>query len=230
MTTKQIRSNNSSLPLRLKLASGYILLIVLLGMIVFVVWNGKQQVISLNAAERIVQEKRITVNRTFEQLLGLSFSDDLLLSGDTAALASYRAKRLEAVATLYKLKTYYPAPEQQARIDSVCMLLEEKELHLCKVLETLLAQDETEELIRRRIPYLASQVEREDAPETKKKGGFWGLFRKKQKDATPPPTANTSAMLYSFGREVEAMQQYQQAQLAAYADSLRQRNIQLNGK
>lgn len=141
MTTKQIRSNNSSLPLRLKIASGYILLIVLLGMIVFVVWNGKQQVISLNAAERIVQEKRITVNRTFEQLLGLSFSDDLLLSGDTAALASYRAKRLEAVATLYKLKTYYPAFEQQARIDSVCMLLEEKELHLCKVLETLSAQD-----------------------------------------------------------------------------------------
>lgn len=230
MTIKQIRSNNSSLPLRLKIASGYILLIVLLGMIVFVVWNGKQQVISLNAAERIVQEKRITVNRTFEQLLGLSFSDDLLLSGDTAALASYRAKRLEAVATLYKLKTYYPAFEQQARIDSVCMLLEEKELHLCKVLETLSAQDETEELIRRRIPYLASQVEREDAPETKKKGGFLGLFRKKQKDTTAPPTAKTSAMLYSFGREVEAMQQKQQAQLAAYADSLRQRNIQLNGK
>ena len=229
MTIKQIRSNNSSLPLRLKIASGYILLIVLLGMIVFVVWNGKQQVISLNAAERIVQEKRITVNRTFEQLLGLSFSDDLLLSGDTAALASYRTKRLEAVATLYKLKTYYPAPEQQARIDSVCMLLEEKELHLCKVLETLSAQDETEELIRRRIPYLASQVEREDAPETKKKGGFLGLFRKKKKDTTAPPTAKTSAMLYSFGREVEAMQQKQQAQLAAYADSLRQRNIQLNG-
>lgn len=73
MTTKQIRSNNSSLPLRLKIASGYILLIVLLGMIVFVVWNGKQQVISLNAAERIVQEKRITVNRTFEQAFGTLF-------------------------------------------------------------------------------------------------------------------------------------------------------------
>ena len=93
MTTKQIRSNNSSLPLRLKIASGYILLIVLLGMIVFVVWNGKQQVISLNAAERIVQEKRITVNRTFEQLLGLSFSDDLLLSDDTAQSDSKRSLR-----------------------------------------------------------------------------------------------------------------------------------------
>lgn len=36
MTTKQIRSNNSQLPLRLKIASGYILLIALSGMIVFV--------------------------------------------------------------------------------------------------------------------------------------------------------------------------------------------------
>lgn len=85
---------NSPLPLRLKIASGYLLLIVLLGVIVFVVRHGKQQAISLNAAERIVQAKRLTVNRTFEQLLSLSFSDDLLLSGDTAALAAYRSKRL----------------------------------------------------------------------------------------------------------------------------------------
>lgn len=224
-----MRLINSSLPLRLKIASGYIMLVVLLGMIVFVVWNGKQQVITLNSAEHMVQEKRITINRTFEQLLSLSFSDDLLLSGDTMALASYRAKRLEAVATLKRLKAYYPASEQQARIDSVCMLLEEKELHLCKVLETLSAQDETEELIRQRIPYLASQMQKQDTPATKKKGGFWGLFRKKQKDVPQERTANTSAMLYSFGREVEAKQQKQQEQLTAYADSLRQRNIQLNG-
>lgn len=225
-----MRLINSSLPLRLKIASGYILLVVLLGMIIFVVWNGKQQVITLNSAEHMVQEKRITINRTFEQLLSLSFSDDLLLSGDTAELAAYRAKRLEAVATLKRLKTYYPASEQQARIDSVCMLLEEKEQHLCKVLETLSAQDETEELIRQRIPYLASQMQKQDAPAPKKKGGFWGLFRKKQKDVPQERTANTSAILYSFGREVEAKQQKQQEQLTAYADSLRQRNIQLNGK
>lgn len=224
-----MRLINSSLPLRLKIASGYILLVVLLGMIVFVVWNGKQQVITLNSAEHMVQEKRITINRTFEQLLSLSFSDDLLLSGDTAALAAYRAKRLEAVATLKRLKTYYPASEQQARIDSVCMLLEEKEQHLCKVLETLSAQDETEELIRQRIPYLASQMQKQDAPAPKKKGGFWGLFRKKQKDIPQERTATTSAMLYSFSREVEAKQQKQQEQLTVYVDSLRQRNIQLNG-
>lgn len=40
MTTKQIRSNNSSLPLRLKIAFGYILLMVQLGIVVFVL-SGK---------------------------------------------------------------------------------------------------------------------------------------------------------------------------------------------
>ena len=230
MNAQQKESNNSPLPLQLKIASGYILLIGLLGMIIFVVHNRKQEVITLNATERIVQEKRMTVNRTFEQLLGLSFSDDLLLSGDTTALATYRTKRLEAVATLNKLKIYYPAFEQQARIDSVCIMLEEKELHLWNVLEMLAAQDETDELIRRRIPYIASQVQKIDPSETKQKSGFWGLFRKKQKDVKQERTANTSAILYSFGREVEAKQQKQQEQLAAYADSLRQRNIQFNMK
>lgn len=91
MTTKQIRSNNSPLPLRLKIASDYILLIVLLGMIVFVAWNSNQQVISLNVAERIVQEKRTIINRVFEQLLNLSFGDDLLLSGDGGIRISCRA-------------------------------------------------------------------------------------------------------------------------------------------
>lgn len=230
MKTKQIRFNNFILPLRLKIASGYILLIVLLGMIVFVVWKGNQQVISLNAAERIVQEKRTIINRIFEQLLNLSFSDDLLLSGDTAALASYRTKRFEAVATLNMLKIYYPTSEQQVRIDSVCMLLEEKEQHLCKVQETLSAQDETDELIRKRIPDFALQVQRENTPTPKKKGGLLGLFRKKQKDIPPPLMDKTSAMLYSFGREVEAKQEKFQRQLKIYTDSLRQRNIELNGK
>lgn len=62
------------MPIRREIASGYILLIGLPGMVVFVVWNGNQQVISLNAAKCIVQEKRTIINRIFEQLLNLSFA------------------------------------------------------------------------------------------------------------------------------------------------------------
>ena len=68
----------------------------------------------------------------------------------------------------------------------MCMLLKEKEQHLCKVQETLSAQDETDELIRKRILDFALQVQRENTPTPKKKGSLLGLFRKKQKNIPPP--------------------------------------------
>lgn len=97
------------LSLRLKIAVGYGLLVLLFGAVVWIVWSSKRQIVRLNRTEQTIQEKRKTVNRTFEQLLDLSFSDDLLLSGDTATLSAYRDKRLAAVATLGELKTYYPS-------------------------------------------------------------------------------------------------------------------------
>lgn len=218
------------LSLRLKIAVGYGLLVLLFGAVVWIVWSSKQQLVRLNRTEQTIQEKRKTVNRTFEQLLDLSFSDDLLLSGDTAALSAYRDKRLAAVATLGELKTYYSSAAQQSRIDSVCIFLEQNEAHLYKVLETLSAQDATEEMFYQRIPYIASQVKKESAAPVKKKGGFLGLFRKKQNPAEQPSAAKTSAMLYSLRQEVHDRQREHQELLAAYTDSLHHRNMQLNEK
>lgn len=225
-----IRTNYSSLSLRQKIVSGYILLILFFSAIVWMVWSGEQKIGMLNAGEHVIQEKRKIVNRTFEQLLELSFSDDFLLSGDTSALAAYQTKRLSTVTTLGKLKEYYPSFEQQSRIDTVCLLLQEKEAHLCKVMATLTAQDETNKLIQQRIPYIASQAHKGDTITEKKKGGFLKLFRKKGKDISQRTKTNTSAMLYSFSREVEDKQNEHQKQLEAYADSLRNRNIKLNDK
>ncbi|WP_455667452.1 ATP-binding response regulator [Phocaeicola sp.] len=230
MKAKQIQTKNSPLSLRVKIATGYLLLILLFGIIVWMVWTEKQKIGTLNAGERAIHDNRRIVNRTFELLLDLSFSDDFLLSGDTAALAVYRAKRISTVSTLEKLKAYYPASDQQTRIDSVCSLLKEKEVHLYKVMETLSAQSQTDEWIRRRIPYIASQAHDENETPAKKKGGIFGLFRKKEKNVPQKNAPNTSALLYSLGREVHDKQQEQQAQLTAYSDSLHHRNIQLNSQ
>lgn len=231
MKAIQKRTNNSPLSLRLKIASGYLLLIIFFGAIVWMVWNGKQSIGTLNAGESTMQEHRKTVNQTFEQLLALSFSDNFLLSGDTTELVAYRAKRVSTVATLGKLKAYYSSPEQHSRIDTVCLLLWEKEMLLYKVMETITGHDETYKLIRQGIPYIASQAKKkEDKTQKKKKGGFWRLFRKKGKGEPQPKTPNTSVMLYSLGREVQDKQDEHQKQLEAYADSLGNRNIKLNGK
>ena len=227
MRIKQIRIKHSPLGLRLKIASGYLLLIMLFGVIVRVVWMEKQNITMLNAGERTMQERQKAVNRTFEQLLVLSFSDDFLLPGDSAAMTEYHTSRLAATATLGNLKKYYPHAGQQSRIDTVCLLLQEKETHLYKLLETFAAYGETNELIKERIPTIVSQAQREGATSrVKKKGGFLGLFRKSQPIAEP---LKTTDMLYSLGREVDYKQREQQRQLEVYADSLQRRNIRLNG-
>lgn len=174
MKAIQKRTNNSPLSLRLKIASGYLLLIIFFGAIVWMVWNGKQSIGTLNAGESTMQEHRKTVNQTFEQLLALSFSDNFLLSGDTTELVAYRAKRVSTVATLGKLKAYYSSPEQHSRIDTVCLLLWEKEMLLYKVMETITGHDETYKLIRQGIPYIASQAKKKKTKPRKRKRVAFG--------------------------------------------------------
>lgn len=233
MAKEQTITNNSPLALRLKIASGYILLVMLFGAIVWMVWMEKQKIATLNSGERAMHENRKVINRIFEQLLDLSFSDDFLLSGDSAAMTECHTKRLAATATLVELKKQYSTTGQQARIDTVCLLLQEKEMHLRKVMETFVAYNETNELIQERIPTIVLQVKRESTtpPPVKKKGGFLGLFRKKKQAKTAPSTkTKTTAMLYSLGQEVDDKLREQQQRLEVYTDSLQRRNIELNGK
>ena len=180
-----------------------------------------------------MQEKRKTLNRTFERLLSLSFADDFLLPGDSAAIADYRKKLDTTIATLGELRGFYANAGQQARIDSVCLFLQEKAEQQHRIMETLAAYEETGQLIQERIPFIVSQVRRETAtpPSARKKGGFLGLFRKKAKpEIGLSRNPKTTAMLYSLGREVDGRLKDQQERLEAYADSLQKRNIQLNGK
>lgn len=219
--------------LHLKILAGYILLIMLFGTVVWAVWEEKRKIATLNTTEHTMQEKRKTLNRTFERLLSLSFADDFLLPGDSNAIADYRKELDTTISTLGELRRFYANAGQQARIDSVCLFLREKATHRHRIMETLAAYEETGQLIQERIPVIVSQVRRETAtpPLSKKKGGFLGLFRKKAKPETSlPPNPKTTAMLYSLGREVDGRLKGQQERLEAYADSLQKRNTQLNGK
>ena len=51
METKQVQENNSHMALRLKIISGYVLLLVLLGVIVSLVWLEHWKMETLNSGE-----------------------------------------------------------------------------------------------------------------------------------------------------------------------------------
>lgn len=128
MKTKQVQDDISHLTLRLKIISGYVLLLVLLGVIVSLMWLEHRKMEALNSGELHAGQKREAENRSFEKLLDFSFSDDILLLSDNDKLDEYRMKREVATDALNGLKQYYQADGvQHARIDRVSSLLLEKE-------------------------------------------------------------------------------------------------------
>ena len=237
--------NNSSVSLRLKIIVGYVSLLIFLIIIVSLVWLEHQKMEMLNSEELLIKQKREAVNRTFEKLLDFSFSDDFLLLRDKDKFNEYRMKREIATTALNGLKRYYPSDIQHAQIDTISLLLQEKEALLLGVMNTLSDLLHSDSLFQRRIPSVALQMHTillPDKPEKtgKRLSGFFGIFKKKeeksvyayQKEKTKQPSASQQITreLYSLQKEMSIQYTDYWNKLATYSDSLQWRNTELNSQ
>ena len=68
-----MQTNNSLVSLRLKIITGYVLLLIFLTIIVSLVWLEHQKMEMLNSGELLIRQKREAVNRTFESCLTSPF-------------------------------------------------------------------------------------------------------------------------------------------------------------
>lgn len=240
-----MKTNNSLVSLRLKIITGYVLLLIFLTIIVSLVWLEHQKMEMLNSGELLIKQKREAVNRTFEKLLDFSFSDDFLLLRDKDKFNEYRMKREIATTALNGLKRYYPSDIQHAQIDTISLLLQEKEALLLGVMNTLSDLLHSDSLFQRRIPSVALQMHTillPDKPEKtgKRLSGFLGLFKKKeeksayayQKEKTKQPSASQQITreLYSLQKEMSIQYTDYWNKLGTYSDSLQWRNTELNSQ
>lgn len=222
------------------------MLIVLLGIIVSLVGLEHRKMEALNNDELLISQKREAVNRTFEKLLDFSFSDDFLLLRDDDKFGEYRMKREVATNALNELKQYYPSALQCSQINEVASLLLEKETLLLGVMNALDGFSRADSLLRRRIPLIALQTQMPQQPDMtaatgkKQRGGFLGLFKRKeeksayarQREKSPQPLVSrqTTGKLYSLQKEMHAQYTDYWNKLTAYSDSLQQRNTELNSQ
>lgn len=201
---------------RTKVALGYALIALLMGGIIFI-WLGEWRDVELQEKEyRQINHLRGEVHDIHVQLIELSLLGETVLEWDSVDAELYHDKRLALDTLLVYFKDIYPAE----RIDSVRLLLEEKERHLICIMNLFNSQQTVSDEIAKQVPVIAATSEQETP---KKKGGFLGLFGKKNESL---PT--TSSMLSNLSNKEIATQQMQQNQLAEYADSLAQRNTRLN--
>ena len=159
-------------------------------------------------------------------------------------LKTYQANRYNVRGTLQELKRYVNTHRQQACIDSLCLLLERKEQLLDTIMGTFKHFWEVNEIVRRKIPLIASRVHRdtESLSDEKEEGknaqkSFWTFLRRKKKSAYREQKESmgrrqdipaATRMLHSLNREVTDKQTAEQKKLLVQMDSLYAGNVALN--
>lgn len=242
--------------LRFKVFIGYSILIALLAFIVYLFRQEQIKRSILQKEEREIYYTRKLVERTYVHLWELTTQAELVSVWKEADLVRYRAKRKEVCDTLQVLRDYVHAPVQKRQIDSLCLLLQEKESLLSAVMNTFLQLQEAGNFVREKIPVIVSRMKHvpknsstvtdaQSFDDSKTKKGFWSIFRRKesksaylkQREKTTPykesdliPVSSPTRLLYSLDKEVLKQQRGQQQRLLLQMDSLYNNNLGLNQK
>ena len=200
-------------------ASGYLLISLLIGCITYVWHSEWQDIEKLESDNRQIDELRKDINNIQIQLIGFSLFGETVLEWNNDDLIHYHTRRMAMDSMMCRFKATYPAE----RIDSVRHLLEDKERQMCQIVQILEQQQAINDKITRQIPVIAQKSVQEQ-PKKPKRKGFLGIFGKKEE---AKPTATTT-MLRSLNRNMIAEQQAQSRRLSEHADSLAARNAELN--
>lgn len=235
--------------LQAKILSGYLLLTLLVGGIVYAVWYEKQVFQKAEEEERSMLEQRRLTNSAFKSLIALLLYSDGALLWDGEDLRSYEEKDSRMSEMLAKLSAAYSDSLQRSRIDTVRMLLARKKAQIYRLAETPSTASRMDSLLSERLPPLehsASVPGRvadlpEDEGGKKSKRGFWDWLKpkkKKAKDGDGGKREAPAVRVVPNTRHVRDMRQFrddvfaalreQKEMYRALSDSLERRNRVLN--
>jgi len=201
------------------IAFGYLLIILLIVCIAYIWRNEWQEVETLEADNRRIENFRKSINNIHIQLIEFSLLGETVLDWENDDLEHYHTQRMAMDSILCRFKAIYPAE----RIDSVRHLLEDKEQQMRGIVTLFDEQQALNEKIARQMPVIVHKSVQEQ-PQKPKRKGFLGIFGKKEK---PKPTVTTT-MLRSFNRNIITERREQSRRLSEHADSLAARNVELN--
>ena len=199
-----------------KLAVGYGVIALLIGAIVYLYISEWRQLEKLEHEAKHINMLRQKVHDAYAKMLDLTLYGEKVLEWNAEDTLVYIGKRNAMDSILCEFKEHYPP----TRLDSLRLLLAEKEEHLFTIWRLYENQEKLNAQLATQIPIIANQSVQE---QSQKRGGFLGLFKKKEKS-----TSTTSKMLNSLNRDVVKQYQKQSQELSHYADNLAQHNTLLN--
>lgn len=208
---------------RLPIIFGYTMILILVTAIGYAYYNEEHTLCVMDDKSHFANELHRDINVLNMHLTTLALMGETAVEWTERDREAYRHQRLLIDSILYKFSRSFVS--EASNIDSLRTLLADKEDKLCEIAETYRQQKALGEEMANRLPVIARQSAREE-PQKTKRNGFLGIFGKKEE---PKPTA-TTAMLYSFNRDLMAQRNAQNRQLKAHADSLSLQNRLFNEK
>lgn len=179
--------------LKLKIFIGYALLILLLGFIIYLFRGELEKRDALNREMQELTSMRDLTRKAYSHLLELTSQGEVASIWSESDLNQYREKREATCDILRELRQFAYASEQQARIDSVCLLLQQKETLLVAAMSTFNSLENISQTVGEKVPAIVWQVRRQptgdipanepatEEPEKEKKGFWKNLFGWKEK-------------------------------------------------
>lgn len=239
------------LSIKLKLITGYILLVTLFVFVLFLIYCERDKLIAISIQAKELSEQRHQMEQVIIQLLDLSYYSEQMVGVHKDDLTTYNSKKDSVVSSLEALRLRLHNTEQSTRIDSVLYLLEAKEEHKYAILEDVRELRESYYLVQKRIPdiihqtnyqteYLSERIQENIEKGRKQTSGIKGLFRNKKKSREQIEQENEmilrnaqkrqSGTLRVLADDITRTHAEKTMRLLSHVDSLTVRNAYLNQK
>ena len=213
------------LSLQKKIFLWYVMIIILVIIVICIVIYTRYKVKQFEdilLETNVIREKIYKSHLSITELITLGES---VIIWDKSDYNIYHSLRIRTDSVLFGIKSDYVNFVNTDQIDSLRILLEVKEKHLCRIMEAVQYWEEVDSLIINELPIMADQSIRFKTITYNKKG-LAGLFGKKETVKVP----FYSDGIIDLNNKLTSIVNRRNYQIEIYADSLRLKNEFLNNK
>lgn len=208
-----------------KILLGYIGFIAIICSMVAIILHERNRVQNIEAESVTIYHIQRNINAAHRYITTLATYGESVISWDEEDSIIYREQRLRTDSLLQILQEQCENLIPPEQIDTLCMLLLNKEDHLLQIMNTFKQQKKADSLLLSQLPTVTEKVS-QPRTITRKKKGIAGFFGAKETIQILPDITQ----LNTLNEELLSQQAEQQEVIDAYTDSLRNHNKQLNCK
>lgn len=214
-----------SLLLQHKILVGYFLLMAIIGSMVATILHERSRVQEIEKESITIYQTQRNINTAHRYITILATYGESAISWNEEDYVIYRERRLRTDSLLQVLKEQCKDFIPSEQIDTLRILLANKEEHLFQIMKTFRQQDKADSLLLNRLSAVTAKTS-QPRTITRKKKGIAGLFGAKETVQLPSATAS----LHTLNKELISLQKERQKAIDTYTDGLRLHNREFNGK